>query len=122
MAKRKFSQKYCKVCRVVVKMEVVGEEVENNSLWIKCSKCHQVFPFLSEDFYHADDEVDVEVRSDEESTPYDPKKTFTIGQAVFHEGWNDTGKVIKKEVISNGNNVIVVSFLKSGIKKLVENY
>ncbi|MFZ2863943.1 MAG: hypothetical protein WA440_04250, partial [Ignavibacteriaceae bacterium] len=48
--------------------------------------------------------------------------SYEIGQTIFHENWNDFGKVVSKEVLSNGQKSISVEFQKSGNKKLVESY
>ncbi|MEX0602340.1 MAG: hypothetical protein WD295_03295, partial [Bacteroidota bacterium] len=52
---------------------------------------------------------------------YAQNKIFTIGQAIYHTGWDDLGRVVAKTKISNGVHSITVSFEKLGERKLIEN-
>ena len=54
-------------------------------------------------------------------TTYSPVKTFELGETIYHQNWDDFGKVITKETLSNGQNSITVEFQKSGSKKLIES-
>ena len=62
------------------------------------------------------DEIDLESFSE-----YSPAKTFTIGESIYHKTWDDYGRVISKEISSNGYNSIKVEFQKVGQKKLIES-
>ena len=57
----------------------------------------------------------------EDCTVYSPVRTFKIGESIYHENWDDFGKVISKETLSNGQSSISVEFQKSGFKKLIES-
>jgi hypothetical protein len=56
-----------------------------------------------------------------ECLEYDPHSTYKVGEAIFHSGWDDVGKVTAKEKTSGGASAIVVSFEKLGQRRLLEN-
>jgi hypothetical protein len=56
-----------------------------------------------------------------ECTTYEPTKSFNIGDSIYHKNWDDFGKVVSKEIMSNGQKAISVEFQKSGPKKLIES-
>ena len=56
-----------------------------------------------------------------ECTTYSPMKKYVLGETIYHQSWDDFGKVITKETLSNGQNSITVEFQKSGFKKLIES-
>jgi hypothetical protein len=47
--------------------------------------------------------------------------TFKVGDAIYHNEWNDVGKVVSKAKMSDGNQSIIVSFEKCGSRRLIEN-
>jgi len=47
--------------------------------------------------------------------------SFEIGESIYHENWDDFGRVVSKETLSNGKRSISVEFQKSGLKKLIES-
>lgn len=55
------------------------------------------------------------------ATLYNPLSSFKIGEAIFHTEWNDVGKVLSKTKTSNGSQSILVSFEKTGQRRLIEN-
>ena len=57
----------------------------------------------------------------EECTVYAPSKSFSVGESIYHKNWDDFGKVVSKDVLSNGQKSIAVEFQKSGLKKLIES-
>ncbi len=54
-------------------------------------------------------------------TTYAPDKSFNVGESIYHQNWDDFGKVVSKEIMSNGQKAISVEFQKSGSKKLIES-
>ncbi len=54
-------------------------------------------------------------------TPYAKEKTFSVGEHIYHSEWDDVGKVVRKDKMSNGIHSIVVTFEKYGERKLLEN-
>ena len=65
--------------------------------------------------------VSLEGIENEDCTVYAPTKSFEIGESIYHKSWDDFGKVVSKEVLSNGQSSIAVEFQKSGLKKLIES-
>jgi len=53
----------------------------------------------------------------ENFSEYSPAKTFVLGESIYHKTWDDYGRVIAKEISSNGQNSIKVEFQKVGQKK-----
>lgn len=50
---------------------------------------------------------------------YQPKNLYEVGDIIYHRVWQEEGKVMEKGITTNGYKMILVSFLKVGIKKLV---
>lgn len=122
MAKVKNVEAFCSICNGVRKMELTGEVAgDENKRWAKCKKCKQTMIIsMSEDVVAQ--KVSLEGIEDEKCTTYAPSKSYEIGETIFHENWNDFGKVVAKEILSNGQKSISVEFQNSGNKKLVESY
>ena len=113
----------CDICSKPTKFELLGEAVgqEEGKRWAKCSKCHHTMMIdmlVIEGERRAAKEINV---SAEDCIPYSPKSIYTIGDAIYHKGWDDIGTVVSKELTSSGSQAIVVSFSKIGEKRLVEN-
>jgi hypothetical protein len=121
MAKVKNVEAFCSICNAVRKMELTGEVAgDDNKRWAKCKKCKQTMIInMSEDVAQ---KVSLEGIENNSCTTYSPSKSFEIGDTIFHENWNDFGKVVAKEILSNGQKSISVEFQNSGNKKLVESY
>jgi hypothetical protein len=121
MARIKNIEAFCGVCGSVTKMELAGESsVLNlqNKRWARCKKCKQMtLVNLSEVENKKDDKVGSGEITFENSIEYAPQKTFGLGDAIYHKTWDDFGRVVAKEVSSNGQNTILVDFQKSGIQK-----
>ncbi len=122
MAKVKNVEAFCRFCGGIRKMELTGDVAgDENKRWAKCKKCKQTMIIsISEDVVVQ--KVSLEGIENESCSTYTPAKTYEVGQTIFHENWNDFGKVVAKEVLSNGQKCISVEFQKSGNKKLVESY
>ena len=122
MAKVKNVEAFCSICNGVRKMELTGEVAgDENKRWAKCKKCKQTMIIsISEDVVVQ--KVSLEGIENEKCKTYSPSQSFEIGETIFHENWNDFGKVVSKEILSNGQKSISVEFQNSGNKKLVESY
>lgn len=122
MAKSKNVEAFCRFCGGIRKMELTGDVAGDESKrWAKCKKCKQTMIISITDDVVAQ-KVSLEGIENESCSTYTPSKTYEIGETIFHENWNDFGKVVSKEVLSNGQKCISVEFQKSGNKKLVESY
>jgi hypothetical protein len=123
MARIKNIEAFCNFCGATTKMELAaGEPVTetDNKRWAKCKKCkHTMQITLEEKIKEA--KITAEGIDEANCTVYSPKKTFQVGESIFHESWNDFGKVTHKEVMSNGKSSITVEFQKAGTKKLIES-
>lgn len=122
MAKVKNVEAHCSICNGIRKMELTGEVAgDENKRWAKCKKCKQTMIIsLSEDVVKQ--KVSLEGIENDKCATYSPSKSFEVGETIFHENWNDFGKVVAKEILSNGQKSISVEFQNSGNKKLVESY
>ncbi len=123
MARIKNIEAFCTVCNTVRKMELAGEvsSIEGeDKRWAKCKKCKQTMVIsLTEDVKET--KPSLEGIEEEKCTVYSPDKSFSVGEAIYHENWDDFGKVVSKEILSDGTHSIAVEFQKSGSKKLIES-
>ncbi len=123
MARVKNIEAFCSFCNTVTKMELANEvsgSEESNKRWAKCKKCKQTMMIdLTEDV--KDNKPSLEGIENEDCTVYSPKKSFTVGESIYHKNWDDFGKVVSKNVMSNGQKAIAVEFQKKGHKKLIES-
>jgi hypothetical protein len=124
MARLKNIESFCSSCNTIQKMEISGEfagEGNENKRWAKCKKCKQTMVIdLSSDIM--DGKISLEGIENDDVTTYSPVKTYVLGETIYHQNWDDFGKVITKETLSNGQNSITVEFQKSGSKKLIESF
>lgn len=124
MARVKNVEAFCGICNTVRKMELLGEvslsENSANKRWAKCKKCKQTMIIdLTEDVKET--KPSLEGIENGDCTVYSPSKSFAVGESIYHQNWDDFGKVVGKEVISSGHSSITVEFQKSGNKKLIES-
>ena len=124
MARVKNVEAFCGICNTVRKMELLGEvslgENSENKRWAKCKKCKQTMIIdLTEDVKET--KPSLEGIENEDCTVYAPTKSYAVGESIYHQNWDDFGKVVGKEVLSNGQSSITVEFQKSGNKKLIES-
>ena len=123
MARLKNIEAFCNSCNSIQKMEikggVTGEDSETKK-WAKCKTCkHVMLIDVSEQLKNMN--ISLDGIENEDCTVYSPVRTFKIGESIYHENWDDFGKVVSKETLSNGQSSISVEFQKSGFKKLVES-
>jgi len=123
VARLKNIEAFCSSCNSIQKMEITGElsgEEAENKRWAKCKKCkHSMVIDLKADVETVD--TSLEGIETEDCTVYSPMKSYTIGEPIYHKNWDDFGKVVSKEILSNGQKSIAVEFQKSGFKKLIES-
>jgi len=94
---------------------VVGSETKT---WFRCSRCHHTMMFDASAQKKEDNIIKV-LR--ENCISYSPQKSFDVGTPIYHEDWDDVGRVTSKGKTSSGENAIWVAFEKQGTKKLIEN-
>ncbi len=125
MARSKFMMHDCAYCHKSTKMELVGgmqlegQEVNPQKLWYRCTKCKHSALLTVE---LSPKEKSGHAKIDRTSAiEYAKEKVFTVGQAIYHTGLDDVGRVVRKDKTSGGIQSIVVSFEKTGERKLLEN-
>jgi hypothetical protein len=115
----KSAERFCSYCNKTAKMTFIGEMAgENNRYWFRCTRCHHL-SLLS-----------IEVKTTENKMNdkgiatliYNPGVSYSVGERIFHNEFNDVGKVTKKIRTSDGSYAIMVQFEKNGERKLLENY
>jgi hypothetical protein len=122
MAKVKNVEAFCSYCGTTRTLELVKEAFKDeneNKRWGKCKKCKQMIMIDLSTI--ALNNLSVKDMETDNAVEYSPAKTFEVGTAIYHKGWDDFGKVITKEILSNGQKSITVDFQKSGTKKLIES-
>jgi hypothetical protein len=107
-------------------MEFIGGQPSEDSnaeiikVWYRCGKCkHSALLTLSPASQMKKKRAVAIDR--EQCTPYAKEKIFSVGENIYHSEWDDVGKVVRKDKMSNGVHSIVVTFEKIGERKLLEN-
>jgi small subunit ribosomal protein S21 len=102
-------------------MELVGAiENQPDKAWYRCTRCrHAVLLDLGE--IKRKEEASKKKLERADCSEYDPHESYKVGQAIFHMGLDDVGKIVSKERTSGGASAIVVSFEKLGERRLLEN-
>ena len=119
MSKTKYVMNFCVSCNKETKMAVVGSmEGMENKIWYRCTRCHHSSMV---DTSKRTLETNVLKYIKEDCTSYSPERSYTVGELIYHSDWDDMGKVTGKEKTSNGGRAILVSFEKSGSRRLIEN-
>ncbi len=108
------------------KHELIGEPIETDKgrhQWARCTRSrHSQLVNLDAIEAEQDKSRAVVHISREDAKKYTPKSEFQIGDVIFHTVWDDVGIVRAKEVMSNGQNSIIVQFEKNNEKRLIENF
>lgn len=102
-------------------MEVIGsQENQPDRTWYRCARCRHASLIdlaalrkLQEDGKRKPER--------ESCSEYRPENTYSVGQAIFHTDWDDMGKIVSKVRTSDGAHAIVVTFEKSGERRLLES-
>ncbi len=118
MARAKYAERFCGYCNKTARMEQVGEmEGVQNKMWFRCCRCHHTSLIDL-----APEQAEAAQKKDSsKATVYQPGECFSVGQAIFHSEWNDTGTVLSKIKTSDGGQAIIVAFEKQGQRRLIEN-
>jgi len=117
MARTKYSDRFCNNCNKETRMEIVGEmQGVQGKIWYRCSRCH--YTLLLDEIVEKENNGKLDPAN---ATSYKPWQSFQVGQVIFHEAWNDVGKVLNKTKTSDGSQAIIVSFEKLGQRRLIEN-
>jgi len=121
---RRRKSHFCSVCQRVVKMDMMHKGPAEEVDWLKCPDCEGVVPLFSSAIREM-----MGTKEDSSGTvllkdcpEYDMSGCYQIGQIFYHKVWDDYGIVLQKGKESQKGRAIMVSFLKSGLKKIVEEY
>lgn len=121
MKKARILEKYCNYCDQTTKMVLVNNiEGDNEKAWYRCPKCHHLA--LLNVINETEKNTIQEKIQKSEYKLYKPDITFSIGEIIYHDAFDDYGKVIKKDTTSDGNRAIIVKFEKLGERKLLEDF
>jgi hypothetical protein len=108
------------------KHELIGEPVETENgrqQWARCTRSrHSQLVNLDAIDAEIDKSKAVVHISKEDAIQYDIKKTYKVGDVIYHSSFEDVGIIRAKEVTSNGGHAIIVQFENQDEKKLIENY
>jgi len=121
MARGKTISQFCNHCGRLTKMEVIGaNEEQPDRTWYRCQRCRHASLINLAELRRVQDESKKKLDK-AECSEYRPEDTYTIGQAIFHTGWDDIGKIVSKVRTSDGAHAIVVSFERLGERRLLES-
>ncbi len=97
-----------------------SQSAAENRYWIRCSSCNQVY-LLKEWQIQIDKELNLQELKPDDCQLYSPHGIYAQGDAVYHESLEEVGVVREKNATGSGAHVIIVEFIKSGKKQLLEN-
>jgi len=96
------------------------QSAAENQYWIRCSCCNQVH-LLNEWQIQIDKELNLDELDPADCQVYSPHGIYAQGDAVYHKALDEVGVVREKNATGSGAHVIIVEFIKSGRKQLLEN-
>ena len=121
MARSKSIMHHCGHCNRETKMEMVGSVEENpERMWYRCTRCRHASLLDVAAWKKSQEDAKKKVEKSE-CMEYRPTLTYSVGQAIFHSALDDMGRIVSKERTSDGAHAIVVSFEKSGERRLLES-
>ena len=92
---------------------------DDTRMWFRCTRCKHTAMI---DRSGAKSRNGSAQKLDRKSAvEYEASKTFDVGQTIYHSTWDDLGLVVSKSKTSGGVQAIMVTFEKSGERKLIEN-
>lgn len=96
------------------------QSAAENQYWIRCVSCNQVY-LLKEWQIQIDKELKPQELNPEDCQLYSPHGIYAQGDAVYHKSLDEVGVVREKNATGSGAHVIIVEFINSGRKQLLEN-
>jgi len=115
-------RQYCSVCKDHLEMTVVSDTNEDGVIWLKCPRCKGILPHMEDvgggglEKAEADpvEEIDVE-----KAVPYDPSRSYDVGDVLHHRGWDDYGVVTETSLLPGNRHTIRVRFAEHGEIQLI---
>ena len=121
MARSKYTAQFCSYCSKSTRMEIIGEmQGAQEKSWYKCTRCHHM-TLIDLKLQPAAGQQSSKLDRTS-ATVYSPQLTFKVGESIFHNEWNDLGRVTGKTRTSDGSEAILVAFEKQGQRRLIENF
>ncbi len=122
--KPKRRRKYCPVCQEEVAMTVMRQaEDEDDLWWLLCPSCDSSFALTHRE-YQKEKRPDISAVEKSDATVYHTDQTYSVGDLLYHPKLEDMGLVVGKATspLVNCTGAIVVSFMNTGQKTLIEGY
>ena len=122
--KTKSKNKHCPVCKESVSMSVAREaDGENDLYWLICKECESSFALTRQE-YQKEKQPDISAVEKGNAKTYRTDRKYKIGELIYHSKWSDLGWVVEKSSapIAECSGAIVVSFMDTGLKTLIEGY
>jgi hypothetical protein len=122
MPKRKRRKKYCPRCKEEISMSVVRTAEDDPDLyWLICPSCDSTYA-LTRKQYHREKRPDISAINPDDAHEYDTGQTYSVGETLYHPSFDEIGLVVDKGAppTSNCSGRVVVSFIESGPKTLIE--
>jgi len=115
-------RQYCSVCKDHLEMTVVSDANEDGVVWLKCPRCKGILPHMEDmvggvpatESSDPVQEIDISL-----AVPYDPRKTYEVGDVLHHRGWDDFGVVLEQCVLPGNRNTVRVRFSEHGEIQLI---
>jgi hypothetical protein len=121
--KSKYITELCSHCGKVAKMELLGVAMgnEGSMQWGRCTKCRHMMVIGTAATDSSSQPLFPHIAV-EDCLEYSVKRSFSIGDAIYHTEWQDIGTVLSKEITAAGHQAVVVHFEKMGERRLLENF
>jgi len=123
-ARVKRRHKHCPICGEVVPMNVIHEAQSDEDLWwLVCSSCGSNFALTRRE-YQKEKKPNISAIKKSDARKYNTKQIYSVGELIYHSKLSDIGIVMKKSElpIANCSGAVIVSFMKSGQRTLIEGY
>jgi hypothetical protein len=105
-------------------MNMLRKGIDDEVTWLQCPDCEGYVPLLSstaKEMMGLENDLPGTVVPDDVAT-YKMDENYDIGQIFYHSVWDDYGLVLQKGKQSQKGRAIMVSFMKGGLKKIVEDF
>ena len=91
--------------------------------WLVCPDCKNRFAYTQSDYRKKKGSKVLAIKRDDAKI-YNTSRTYSIGELIYHPKFNDMGLVVEKASapFAECTGAIIVSFLQSGPKTLIEGY
>jgi len=116
--------KHCPICDEIVPMNVTHQAKNDEDLWwLFCSACESNFALTHQE-YQKEKKPNISAIVKSDARAYKTEQIYSIGELLYHSKLDDIGIVMKKSslAVANCSGSVIVSFMKSGQRTLIEGY